>query len=48
MAKSYTSLNEDIFKLIKDSINEAFVEIRYFLSSVYIEGDLGKYSKVVS
>jgi hypothetical protein len=48
MAKSYTSLDEDIFKLIGDPTDEAFVEIRHFLPSAYTEGDLNKYNKVVS
>jgi len=48
MTKSYTSLNEDIFKLVEDSTDEAFVEIRHFLPSVYAKEDLSKYSKVVS
>jgi hypothetical protein len=48
MAKLYTSLDENIFKLIGDSTDEAFVEIRHFLPSVYAERDLSKYNKVIS
>jgi hypothetical protein len=48
MAKSYTSLNEDIFKLVENPTDEAFVEIRYFFPSVYTKEDFSKCSKVVS
>jgi hypothetical protein len=48
MAKSYPSLDDDIFKLVGDPTDEAFVEIRHFLPSARIEGDISKCCKVVS